>query len=111
MQNNISLCVNCLDNLKSSIHMVCEKFEKGDKSYIKIKEFRLKYDPESVNFYYDSVVDNPEISNEIRKVLNENSKLIFDEIKGDYEVSYGLVFKDVSNKIFTNIPINDIFVH
>lgn len=98
------------DEIVAELDMKCEKFDKDGKDYVRIKEFNVKLDPKEVNFFYDNLGVDETIGKEVQKVLNENSKLIFTDIKGDYEVSYGQIFKEMSNKIFTKIPINEIFL-
>lgn len=98
------------DDIKADLNMKCEKFDKDGKNYVRITKFDVKLDPKEVNFFYDNLGVDETIGKEVQKVLNENSKLIFTDIKGDYEESYGQIFKEISNKIFTKVPINEIFL-
>lgn len=43
------------------------------------------------------------------RFLNENSDLVFNELKDSYEKSLSSVFQDVTNKIFMSVPMNKIF--
>lgn len=46
----------------------------------------------------------------IFRFLNENSDLVFNELKESYEKSLSSVFQDVTNKIFDSVPMNEIFL-
>lgn len=108
--NKLQLAYFFSDNIKVTFNIICDKVKKNGEEYINVKDLELTLDPESINFEYENVVDNEEISNQIRKVLNENSKIIFDDVKKDYETSYGLVFQDYAKRIFDKIPIKGIFL-
>lgn len=44
------------------------------------------------------------------RFLNENSDLVFNELKESYEKALSSVFQDVTNKIFDTVPMNKIFL-
>lgn len=41
--------------------------------------------------------------------INENSDLIFQEVRGTYEETFGLIFRKITNDIFLRVPMNKIF--
>jgi len=41
--------------------------------------------------------------------INQNSDLLFKELQGYYEETFGLVFLKIANQIFTRVPMNKIF--
>ena len=45
----------------------------------------------------------------MNKFLNENADLLFKELKGPYEETFGIVFKKLANDIFSRVPMNKIF--
>lgn len=44
------------------------------------------------------------------QVLNDNSAEVFNDVKAGYEKSFGIIFKDLANRILPKVPVNDIFL-
>lgn len=45
----------------------------------------------------------------MEKFLDENSDILFKELQAPYETSFGLVFKQIGNELFSRIPFKTIF--
>lgn len=50
------------------------------------------------------------LGDEINKVLNENWDSIYNDVRSSYDESFGLIFKDIANRIFNRVPFNDLFL-
>lgn len=44
-------------------------------------------------------------------VMNDNWQLMFRELRGAFEDTFGYIFKDISNKLFLKVPMNRIFLN
>lgn len=42
--------------------------------------------------------------------LNQNGKLLLDELKKPINLSFAQIFKDALNSVFTKIPYNELFI-
>lgn len=61
-----------------------------------------------VQIVYTSVININKLS--FFSFLNENSDLVFNELKDSYEKALSSVFQDITNKIFDKVPMNKIFL-
>ena len=46
----------------------------------------------------------------MNKLLNENSDLFVKELKGPFAETFGILFKNIANGIFSHVPLNKIFL-
>lgn len=46
----------------------------------------------------------------MNKFMNDNWELMFNELKGPFQDAFGEVFKEVSNRLFSKVPFEDIFL-
>lgn len=44
------------------------------------------------------------------QVLNENSAEVFEDVHDGYEKSFGLIFKDLANRVLPKVAVKDIFL-
>ncbi|XP_063987968.1 protein takeout-like [Diachasmimorpha longicaudata] len=96
-------------NLKTQNIFTGEKFEKDGETYMRITKYTVKFNPEKVLLKFDNLFDGDEVlSNQMNTFLNENADLLFKELKGSYEETFGLVFAQMANEIFTRVPFNKI---
>lgn len=97
-------------NLITHTVITCETFEKKGETYLKAKKYDVKFIPEKVSLRFDNLFNGDSILGEqMNKFLNENSNLLFKELQGPYEESFGLVFRKITNDIFTRVPMNKLF--
>lgn len=70
----------------------------------------MKFFPERVYFQYDNLFNGDEtLGPNMNKFMNDNWKEIFNEMKGPFEESFGLIFLDITNRVFSRVPIDEIF--
>lgn len=68
-------------------------------------------EPERVIYRLDNLFNGDErISNQIHKMLNDNWYEVFRNIREGYENGFGLIFKDITKRVFTRVAIDDIFL-
>lgn len=91
--------------------MVGEPFEKKGKTYMRLVDYKVSIVPEKMTFRFDNLFNGDKrLGDEINKVLNENWDSIFNDVKAGYDESFGLIFKDLANRVFTRVPFNEIFL-
>ncbi|KAJ8958529.1 hypothetical protein NQ318_002324 [Aromia moschata] len=109
--NSHGKCNITLNNLMNKNSMTCEKYVKNDKTYIKLTNYTMNMKPEKISFYFGNIFPEDErISAEVLKTLNENSLDIFNEVKPGFERAISFIYMNVANKVFSKIPIDDIFL-
>lgn len=100
-----------LVNAKLNHTIIGEPFEKKGKKYIKIVDYIVSIVPEKMTFKFDNLFNGDQrLGDEINKVLNENWDAIFNDVKPSYDQTFGLIFKDLANRVFTRVPFNEIFL-
>ncbi|KAJ8917337.1 hypothetical protein NQ315_002359, partial [Exocentrus adspersus] len=76
-------------NLVNHHTMACEKYTKNNDTYIRVVDYAMDMRPEKITYDFGNVFPgNEEISNQIVRTLNENSKSIFDEVKPGIEKAF-----------------------
>lgn len=97
--------------LKTKHTLIGEPFKKKGKKYMKIVDYKLITEPKRVYFDFENLFNgDPVLGRTTLSFFNEQWKDIYDEIKPQYEESFGLVFKEIANRIFTKVPLNEIFL-
>ncbi|KAJ0173352.1 hypothetical protein K1T71_011528 [Dendrolimus kikuchii] len=91
--------------------IIGEPVIKDGKTYMHIKDYKVKFIPKKVSLYFTNLFNGDKrLGDQMNKFLNENSDLVFNELKESYEKSLSSVFQDVTNKIFDRVPMNQIFL-
>ncbi|XP_059622686.1 protein takeout-like [Phlebotomus argentipes] len=97
--------------LKTVHELIGEPIKKKGEVYIRFKEYNIKLLPKRVYLNFENLFNGDKVLGEnMNRFMNENWELIFNELKGGYEDTFSYVFKDVTNKIFTKVPMNKIFL-
>lgn len=88
-----------------------DKFQKKGKTYLEVKTFGVKLNPGKVHFDFENLFNGDErLGNELSKVVNENWRAVFDDVKSGYEELISSIGKFYSNIIYTKVPFDDIFL-
>ncbi|XP_015108836.1 protein takeout-like isoform X2 [Diachasma alloeum] len=96
-------------NLKTQNTFYGEKFEKDGETYMRITKYNVKFNPEKVLLKFENLFGGDKfLSNQMNTFLNENADLLFKELQASYEETFGLVFAQMANEIFTRVPFNKI---
>ncbi|XP_011306432.1 protein takeout-like [Fopius arisanus] len=96
-------------NLKTKNKFSGEKYEKDGETYMRIKKYKVKFNPEKVLLNFENLFDgNEALSKQMNEFLNENADTIFKDLQSSYEETFGLVFTDMGNQIFSRVPFTKI---
>lgn len=84
--------------------------EKSGREYLDIKSVRIQLIVSKLNIYFNSRTGSEEINDTVNKVVNENWKDIYYELKPDLEKSIGDVIKSLVKPMFDEMPYEDFFL-
>jgi hypothetical protein len=98
------------ENLKSSgLFDYEEKIKKG-KTFIKVVSSNLTMDPELVSCNFEHLFDgDKELGDNINRVLNDNWKEVFDDLKDDYIKVVDKILVQLLNNFFSKVSVEEAF--
>lgn len=100
-----------MTNVTTKHELFGEPIMKKGELYMKLKEYKVTFSPERVYMNFENLFNGDKIlADNMNAFLNENWEIVFNELKSGYEDTFGLVFKDITNKLFTKIPLRTIFL-
>ncbi|KAJ2937935.1 hypothetical protein O0L34_g14208 [Tuta absoluta] len=98
-------------NLVVKHDLIGEPVVKNGQTFMHIKDYRVRFIPQKVILYFTNLFNGDKrLGDQMNLFLNENSDLVFNELKESYEKSLSSVFQDVTNRIFDKVPMKDIFI-
>ncbi|XP_063832850.1 protein takeout [Ostrinia nubilalis] len=98
-------------NLVVKHDLVGEPVVRDGQTYMHIRDYKVKFIPQRVLLNFSNLFNGDKrLGDQMNIFLNENSELVFNELKESYEKSLSSVFQDVTNKIFDKVPMNKIFI-
>lgn len=103
-------CNISMHHLKTQSNIYLEKYNKSDETYLRVTNYKLTLKPESVKITFDNLFEGDTILGEqMNRFINENTDLLFKELRSSYEETFGLVFGKIANQIFSRVPMKKIF--
>ncbi|XP_037943042.1 protein takeout [Teleopsis dalmanni] len=99
-----------LVDAKIEHRLIGEPFEKDGVKYMRLKEYRVNFSPKRVYLQFDNLFNDRLLSQTMNRFLNDNWETVFNELKVGYSKSFGIIFRDLSNKLFEKIPMDSIFL-
>ncbi|KAJ8985216.1 hypothetical protein NQ317_018245, partial [Molorchus minor] len=108
--NSHGKCNITMKNMANTQHMTCERYTKDGETYLRLKTYTIQLTSEDVSFYFSDVFpQNEHIAVEVNKVLKENSVAVFNDLKPGFEKAFSSIFKEITNSVFSKIPMKYIF--
>ncbi|EEZ97638.2 protein takeout [Tribolium castaneum] len=87
-----------------------EQVKKKGKTYMHFTTFTVALEPGSVFFNFENLFNgDKKLGDNINKVLNENSKQVFDDVKEGYAQAFGSIVKQILNNLFAKVSIEEAF--
>ncbi|CAH2237171.1 protein takeout [Pararge aegeria] len=97
-------------NLVVKHDLIGEPVVRDGETYMHIKDYKVKFVPGKVYLHFTNLFNGDKrLGDQMNIFLNENSDLVFNELKAAYEESLSSVFKTVTNLIFDKVPMKHIF--
>jgi hypothetical protein len=86
-----------------------EKMKKG-KTFIKIISSNVSMDPEFVSYNFENLFNgDKQLGDNINRVLNDNWKQVFDEVKDDYIEVINRILVQLLKNFFSKVSLEDAF--
>lgn len=108
--NSIYLLFSCTENVEIRQVFETQVVEKGGEEYLEIKNVRVQLTVSKLTIQFNSRTGNEAINDTVNKVVNENWKDIYYELKPDLEKNIGDVIKSLVKPMFGDIPYKDFFL-
>ncbi|XP_034234948.1 protein takeout-like [Thrips palmi] len=100
-----------LDAPTTDVVIKGEPFQKKGKTYWNITDFKIDIAPTHMKSHFHELLKgNAAVSEQVNGFLNSDWKLFFQQIKGPAEEAFGQIFKSMAQRVFSRVPINDIFL-
>lgn len=99
-----------LINTRIEHRLIGEPFMRDGHKYMRLKEYRVDLNPKRVYMQFDNLFNDRLLSQTMNRFLNDNWETVFNELKVGYARNFGKIFRDISNKLFEEIPFNSIFL-
>ncbi|KAB0792594.1 hypothetical protein PPYR_14553 [Photinus pyralis] len=104
-------CTIKLKNAKVPVELIGSPIEKKGLKYMEITDLNVHLNAEKVEFDFKNLFNgDPRLGPEMNKILNENWKEIFDDVKYAYDEALGAIFKTIANLIFKRVPFADLLL-
>lgn len=77
---------------------------------MKVVNTKLSINPSLVTFNFDNLFDGDEnLGNNINKVVNDNWKEVFGDVKSNYEEAFATIIQSLFNNLLGKVPIAELF--
>lgn len=101
-----------LHNLDVTLKFLTKRVEKNGKIYLEVEKSKFSYDVTGANVNFSNLFNGDKaLGDNMNAFLNENWRILLDELKKPIELSFSEVFKNLMNKIFEKNPYEDFFEH
>ncbi|KAK9873316.1 hypothetical protein WA026_021807 [Henosepilachna vigintioctopunctata] len=100
-----------LDNALSTLKFDIEIYKKNDVKHIRGTAANLVMKVKHASYKFTDIFGkNTEIGKSLNKVLNENWKIVYDELVPSYTEAYAQVMMQMMNRLFAKVPLSEIFL-
>ncbi|KAH0821936.1 hypothetical protein GEV33_000855 [Tenebrio molitor] len=95
---------------KFLLNLHLEEYEKKNKKYYKVTQKKLLVEPQMLNFKLDNLFNGDKVlGDNINRVMNDNSKEMYADLRSSYEEAFGKIFVAVFDNLLTRVPIAQLF--
>ncbi|KAJ3618237.1 hypothetical protein MTP99_006258 [Tenebrio molitor] len=99
-----------LDNLQVVNLLGYEEVRKNDKTYARFVKSDLDMSPGLIHFNFDNLFNGDKaLGDSINKVMNENWKEVFEDVKSDYTETVNRILLSLLNGFFSKVSIEEAF--
>lgn len=99
-----------LDDITARVELRGEYFEKNNETFIDVMNFKVKLTPKHAKIFFENVFNgDAALSATINNFMNENWEVVINTLLPGYEERLGEKFREISNRIFKNVPMKMIF--
>ena len=99
-----------LSEIEGSLRFLTKKVERDGKVYMEIEKSKFVYDVNFAKLNFENLFDGDKaLGDNINLFLNENWRIVFDELKDPIQDQFNVVFREVFNDFFRANPYNELF--
>ncbi|XP_056633442.1 protein takeout-like [Diorhabda sublineata] len=104
-------CNITLINTKINHTILGETVEKKGHTFFNIYNYTVTLRPEKMIYKFDNLFNGDrQLGEQVLNVLNDNWNEVFTDVRDGYEKSFGLIFHGLGNRVFSRVPLKDIFL-
>ncbi|CAH0548737.1 unnamed protein product [Brassicogethes aeneus] len=90
----------------------CSYNEKNGKKYMKFDKIKMNMKPGKVYFNFENLFPgNAQMSATLDKTVNENSEVVFNDVKSAFEEVFSQIWNNLANSVLSKVPIDEIFLN
>ncbi|KAL3270740.1 hypothetical protein HHI36_021265 [Cryptolaemus montrouzieri] len=104
-------CSLTLENGNADLTFNIETYKKKDQSYIRGTQGKMVVRIQRATYKFDNLFNGDKIlGDNINNVLNENWREVYEEVAPGYGDVYSAAFMNIMNKIFSKVPLPELFL-
>lgn len=101
-----------LQNLDFTLKFLTKKVEKNGKIYMEIERSKFNYEVSGAKVNFTNLFNGDRVlGDNMNNFLNDNWKILLDELKKPISTSFSEIFKNLMNKAFDGSPYEEFFEH
>ncbi|XP_014241740.1 protein takeout [Cimex lectularius] len=102
-------CNLTFDNFVAKLAAKGREVVKGNQKYMQVDKFTVAIETSRLHVYLANLFNGDKtLGNQMNIFLNENWQDILKELKPTISSAFGAAFKEIANRVFSKIPINQI---
>lgn len=83
---------------------------KNGVNYLQVVDSKIHLNPKKVIFHFDNLFNGDKtLGDNINKVLNENWREVFEDVKPHYEEAFQKIAASIFNGLLDKVPKKDLF--
>ncbi|KAJ3650888.1 hypothetical protein Zmor_016964 [Zophobas morio] len=99
-----------LRNMKISGFLPYQEVKRSGKTYLSFDSHNVTFDVGSVYFHFDNLFNGDRgLGDSLNKVLNDNWKQVFDDVKPNYSKVMDDIIQSLLNQFFGRVSLEDAF--
>lgn len=99
-----------LDKVRAPATYTFEEYQKNGQTHMKILDVKLSTEPEHVTFQFDNLFNGDKtLGDNINKVMNDNWKDVYDDVKLNYSEAFSTITKTIFNSLLERVPLSELF--
>lgn len=98
------------DKVRAPVTYKIEVYKKNGKKHWKVESVTLSTEPQHVQFQFDNLFNGDKtLGDNINKVMNDNWKVVFEDLNPNYSEAFGTIGKSVFNNLLEKVSTSELF--
>ncbi|XP_032683496.1 protein takeout-like isoform X2 [Odontomachus brunneus] len=103
-------CKIILSNMTVEFKIKNEIYDKNGEEYLRYKKIDCHIKQIDIKSHFENLLGgDPKLGKEVNKLINDNSKELFNDFRSAYEKIYKEIISRAINNIFKKIPLKKLF--